>query len=260
VTAPSVTAPTTAGAGRPRAPFAHPYARLAAAADRGHWSVERDVRWADVDAARAATRPDLLAQLRDAALIESFHPVHLGWMLDELWDDVEGGVAVSLELYEGFKHFHALRAYLDAVGHEPRITDAELVAAREAARRAGPAGTLVERLVEFMLSEHLASYFFRRVGEQAPDPVLAELLALIAADEVRHAQAASDLLASRIARDPALVPAVLDAATAFRHFGAQVVGEVPVALRGDALAIRSFAKRVERLCGVRLVDHLKQRL
>jgi hypothetical protein len=38
------------------------------------------------------------------------------------------------------------------------------------------------------------------------------------------------------------------------------VGEVPVALRGDALAIRSFAKRVERLCGVRLVDHLKQRL
>ena len=53
-----------------------------------------------------------------------------------------------------------------------------------------------------MLSEHLASYFFRRVGEQAPDPVLAELLAFIAADEVRHAQAASDLLAARIARDP----------------------------------------------------------
>jgi hypothetical protein len=244
----------------PRGLTAHTYTRLAGAADRGHWSVERDVRWGDVDAARALTRPDLLAQLRDAALIESFHPVHLGWMLDDLWDDVEGCVAVSLELYEGFKHFHALRAYLDAVGYEPRITDGEIVAAREGARRAGPSGTLVERLVEFMLSEHLASYFFRRVGEQAPDAVLAELLTFVAADEVRHAQAASDLLASRIARDPALVPAVLDAAVSFHHFGEQVVGDVPVAFPGDPLAIRSFARRVERLCGVRLVDHLKGRL
>ncbi len=250
-----MSAQTTAAA-RPR----HTYTRLAAAADRGHWSVERDVRWDDVDAERAHTRPDLLAQLRDAALIESFHPVHLGWLLAELWDDVDGGVAVSLELYEGFKHFHALRTDLDAVAYEPAITDAEIVAIRETGRRAGPRGTLVERLVEFMLSEHLASYFFRRVGEQAPDPVLAELLALVAADEVRHAQAASDLIAARIARDPGVVPAVLDAAAGFRHFGDQAVDDVPVALPGDALAIRSFARRVERLCGVRLVDHLKQGL
>jgi hypothetical protein len=255
----SASAIAASGARRP-GPSPHRYARLAAAADRGHWSVERDVRWGDVDAARAHARPDLLAQLRDAALIESFHPVHLGWMLDDLWDDVDGCVAVSLELYEGFKHFHALRAYLDAVGHAPRITDDEIVAIREAARRAGPRGTLVERLVEFMLSEHLASYFFRRVGEQAADPVLAELLARIAADEVRHAQAASDLIEARIARDPALVPAVLDAAAAFRHFGEQVVTDVPVALPGDPLAIRSFARRIERLCGVRLVDHLKHGL
>jgi hypothetical protein len=233
------------------------YARLAAAADRGRWSVERDVRWADVDATRAHARPDLLAQLRDAALIESFHPVHLAWMLDDTWDDVDAGAAVALELYEGFKHFHALRSYLELVGFEPAITEAEIVAIRERARRAGPPGTLVERLVEFMLSEHLASYFFRRVGEQVEDPVLAELLARIAADEVRHAQAASDLLATRIARDPALVPAVLDAAVHFRHFGEQAVADVPVAFPGDPLAIRTFARRVERLCGVRLVDHLK---
>jgi len=236
------------------------YARLAAAADRGRWSVERDVRWSDVDPHRAHSREDLLAQLRDAALIESYHPVHLGWMLDDTWDDVDAGAAIALELYEGFKHFHSLRSYLDAVGYQPAITDAELVAIRASARAVGPRGTLVERLVEFMLSEHLASYFFRRIGEQAPDPVLAELLAFIAADEVRHAQAASDLLAARIARDRAVVPYVLDAAAQFHHFGEQVVADVPVALPGDPLAIRSFARRIERLCGVRLVDHLKQRL
>jgi len=236
------------------------YTKLAAAADRGRWSVERDVRWAAVDPARALTRPDLLGQLRDAALIESYHPVHLGWMLDDTWDDVGAGVAISLELYEGFKHFHSLRTYLEAVGYEPAISDEELVRIRAAARAVGPRGTLVERLVEFMLSEHLASYFFRRVGEQAPDPVLAELLAFIAADEVRHAQAASDLLAAHIARDRTIVPIVLDAAVHFHHFGEQAVDDVPVALPGDPLAIRSFARRVERLCGVRLIDHLKQRL
>lgn len=236
------------------------YVRLAAAADRGRWSVERDVRWSAVDPVRAHERSDLLAQLRTAALIESYHPVHLGWMLHDTWDDVDAGAAIALELYEGFKHFHALRTYLDAVGFEPAITDAELVAIRAHARAVGPKGTLVERLVEFMLSEHLASYFFRRVGEQATDPVLAELLAFIAADEVRHAQAASDLLAARIASDPALVPVVLDAAVHFHHFGEQAVADVPVALPGDPLAIRSFTRRIERLCGVRLVDHLKRQL
>ena len=239
----------------------HPYyARFAVAADDGRWSVECDIRWSAVDRARASDRADLLAQLRTAALIASYHPVHLGWMLHDTWDDVDAGAAIALELYEGFKHFHALRRYLDAVGYEPAITDAELVAIRASAHADGPKGTLVERLVELMLSEHLASYFFRRVGEQAADPVLAELLAFIAADEVRHAQAVSDLLAARIASDPGIIPAVLDAAVHFHHFGEQAVDDVPVALPGDPLAIRSFACRIERLCGIRLIDHLKLQL
>jgi hypothetical protein len=37
-------------------------------------------------------------------------------------------------------------------------------------------------------------------------------------------------------------------------------GAVPVAMHGDDVAIRTFANRVERLCGVRLVDHLKASL
>ena len=237
------------------------YVRAAAAADRGSWSVERDIRWAAVEPALALADGELLAYLRDAALIEAYHPVHLQRLLAETWDDVDAGAVFSLELFEGFKHFHALRTYLDLVGYVPAITDDDIVAMRAAAR-AADAGSydVVERLVEFMLSEHLASYFFRRLGERAREPVLAELLTLVAADEVRHAQSASDLLAKRIALDPCVVPRVLDAATHFRHFGERAVGDVPVALPGDPLAIRSFARRIERLCGVRLVDHLKEAL
>ncbi len=237
------------------------YARHADAADRGGWSVERDIPWMEVNRALACTRPDILAALRDAAIIESYHPVNLARLLRMTGDDVDAGVVFSLELYEGFKHFHALRTYLETVGHEPAITDAELVEARSSAlAMAVDDDDLVDRLVQFMLSEHLASYFFRRLGEQSPEPVLTELLILIAADEVRHAQSASDLIARRISADRSLVPRVLDAASRFRHFGEEVVGAVPVAQPGDPIALRTFVSRIERLCGIRLVDHLKASL
>ena len=244
------------------------YVRHAAAADRGSWSVERDIRWHEIDREKAYARPAILTALRDSALIESYHPVHLAGLLASTRDDIDAGVVFSLELYEGFKHFHALRRYLEAVGFEPRITEDELIAVRRRTDAHAIDGTeqagawrgddhLIERLVDFMLSEHLAAYFFRRLGEQAQEPVLAELLEWIAADEVRHAQSASDLIAKRIEADAAVISRVLDAAVHFRHYGEHAVDAVPVAQPGDPLAIRTFARRIERLCGVRLVDHLK---
>ena len=244
-----------------RTPAARLYARHAAAADRGAWSVERDVAWGSIDRSVALGRPDILEQLRVAALIEAFHPVNLPRLFQLAWDDVDACAVFSLEAYEGFKHFHALRLYLDAVGYEPTITDDEIVESRRtgAAAGVGP-DELIERLVEFMLSEHLASYFFRRHAEQAPEPVLRDLLSRIAADEVRHAQSASDLIEKRIRESPEVAPRVLEAAAHFHHFGEEVVSQVPVAMPGDPLAIRTFAHRIERLCGTRLVDHLKTRL
>ena len=234
------------------------YVRCATAADRGAWSVERDIDWGSIDQERAHARPELLAALRDAALIESYHPLNLARLLRATLDDIDAGVVFSLELYEGFKHFHSLRQYLDAVGYEPSITDQELVAIRQKQTETDiTAAEVIPRLVEFMLSEHLAHYFFRRLGEQAEDEVLADLLSRIAADEVRHAQSASDLIAKRIAADPTVIPAVLDAALDFHHFGEQAIGSVPVAQPGDSIAIQTFAKRIERLCGIRLVDHIK---
>ena len=228
------------------------YARHARAADRGAWSVERDILWSAIDATTARAQPDILAKLRDAALIESFHPVNLSRLIRLTWDDIDAGVVFSLELFEGFKHFHALRMYLDAVGYEPAITDDELRAIRDRADRDDlDPGDPMPPLVEFMLSEHLAAYFFRRLGEQAHEPQLAMLLPYIAADEVRHAQFASDLIAKRLAANPALVPDVLRAAASFRHYGTEAVGDVPVAMEGDDIAIRTFATRIERLCGIR---------
>ncbi len=237
------------------------YARFASAAERGSWSIDGDIAWHAVDRQQALAQPDILAALRDAALIESFHPVNLARFLRALWDDVDGCAAVGLEMFEGFKHFHALRMYLEIVGFEPAITDEELVELRQRGlgRDFAPDEAL-EHLVEFMLSEHLASYFFRRLAERTREPVLGELLRYIAADEVRHAQSASDLIAKRLTRDPSLQDRVFAAAVAFHHYGEEAVGDVPVAMPGDPVAIRTFAERIERLCGRRLVDHLKTTL
>jgi len=237
------------------------YVRHARAADRAAWSVERDVCWAEIDRAQALAQPDILAKLRSAALIESFHPVNLSRLIRFAWDDIDAGVVFSLEMYEGFKHFHVLRMYLDAVGYEPRITDDELRQIRQRADRGDlDPSDLVTPLVELMLSEHLAAYFFRRLGEQAQEPQLKALLALIAADEVRHAQGASDLIARRIAANLELVPTVLRAAADFHHYGEEAVGDVPIAMESDEVAIRTFATRIERLCGTRIVDHFKMEL
>ena len=234
------------------------YARHARAADRGSWSVERDVDWKSIDARLALSQPDILAKLRDAALIESFHPVNLARLIRLTWDDIDAGVVFSLEMYEGFKHFHALRMYLDAVGYEPTITDDDLRSIRARAERGDlDPGDQITPLVEFMLSEHLAAYFFRRLSEQAREPQLAAMLELIASDEVRHAQSASDLIAKRLTLHPELGLDVLRAAEGFRHYGADAVKDVPVAMEGDDVAIRTFATRIERLCGMRIVDHLK---
>ena len=223
--------------------------------------MESDVDWDGVDVALASSRPEILDQLRASALVESFHPVHLGRLLPVVADDVDATTVVALEMYEGFKHFHALRRYLEVVGHAPRITEEELVAIR---RRAPCQPLLPEEvvptLVRFMLSEHLASHYFRKLALRVREPVLRALLRTMAADEVRHAQGAFDLVATRVRADRRLVPVVLEAARRFHHFGEEAVADVPVAESGDGLAIRSFARRIERLCGVRFVDHLRASL
>ena len=68
------------------------YARHARASDRGRWSVHDDVPWQSLDVHAARARPELLDHLRLAALIEAYHPVNLGRLMLDSWDDVDAGV------------------------------------------------------------------------------------------------------------------------------------------------------------------------
>lgn len=220
-----------------------------------------DVDWDGIDVDLARSQPSLLDRLRDAAIIEAHHPVHVPRVLQAVWDDVEATAILSIELFEGFRHFHGLKTYLDRVGHLPVLSEQELVEVRRAAL-ATPAERedATSLLVDFMGSEHFAAYFFARVAEEAREPVLGGLLRAFSREEFRHAQGLADVLKRRVASDKTgqTAEAILQAAQHFHHYGAEAVALVPRASEYDLTAVMAFSERVEQVCGSRLVDHLKR--
>jgi hypothetical protein len=225
------------------------------------WSPEQDVPWDNLDAEAARAQPEILEQLRESALIEAIHPVTTKHLMGLLWDDVDATSILSVELFEGFRHFYVLRRYLDAVGHEPPITDEEIVQARrKAAEAVEGQPDLTRELVNFIFSEHFAAYYFVRLRQRAREPVLRTIAHLIARDEFRHTQISQDLLKQRIERHQESAEQVLEAAASFRHYGSMALEEVPVFQRTDLGAIKSFMKKIEALTGRRVVDYLKERL
>lgn len=229
-----------------------------AAAERAAWPLETSVRWDDIDAVTAQREKHILSALHDAALIEGYLPVFAPRLMQLLWDDVDATAVLSLELYEGLRHYTALKRYLDVVGFTPSVVSEDrMVAARERAlSRARDAEELIPMLVNFACSELFAAYFFLRLSRETRDPVLADLLERIASDEFRHASAGADLLAKRVRQDPRISDDILEAARRFRHYGADVV-EVPVATENDFEAIAAMNRLIRHACGVSPAQHLQ---
>jgi hypothetical protein len=228
------------------------------AAEQAAWPLETTVRWDQINVAVARREDHILSALHDAALIEGYLPVFAPRLMQLLWDDVDATAVLSLELYEGLRHYTALKRYLHAVGYEPAIVSEErMVAARERAL-AGPrrAEDATVQLTNFACSELFAAYFFLRLSRETKEPVLRELLERISRDEFRHAAAGGDLLAKRVRLDPAEADRILTAARSFRHYGADVV-DVPVATANDFEAIAAMNRLIRQACGVSPSQHIQ---
>ena len=226
-------------------------------AETQRWILDAEVGWDGLDPALARSQPDLLDQIRDAALIESYFPIYTTAIMRAFWDQIDVTAVFSIQLYESYKHFHALSRYLELADYRP-VQDAELVELRR--RNAGFAVTdPVPELTRYMIGEHFAAYFFLRISRQAREPVLAQLTGFISRDEFRHAQLAMDLLQPRV-RDEAARRRALDAGLHFRHFGYDAIGSVPISEKNDLAAILTLNRRMKRLCGTSLADYAKEAL
>ena len=228
------------------------------AAEVAAWSIE-SIRWSAIDRGAARDEPEILASLRDAAMIEGYLPTFAPRLMLLLWDDVDATAILSLELYEGLKHYTALRRYLDIVGDEAtKVSERSLVAARE--KTAGITynrDEIITYLTHFMCSELFAAHFFRRLAEQTREPVLAELLGYMSRDELRHSAGAGALLKKRVAANPEIAGQIIGAAENFRHYGSDVV-DIPLAEENDFEAIMAMNRKIRQLCGLAPTEHLEE--
>src|SRR5689334_3738871 len=194
-------------------------------------------------------------------MIEGYLPTFAPRLMLLLWDDVDATAILSLELYEGLKHYTALRRYLEVVGDQnTRSTEQALVDAR------GRTGSItydrdsaITYLTHFMCSELFAAHFFRRIADRTREPVLRELMGYMTRDELRHSAGAGALLRKRIAADASVIPEIITAAENFRHYGSDVV-EIPLAEQNDFEAIMAMNRKIRQLCGLSPTEHLMEEL
>ena len=232
-----------------------------ASAEQSAWPLETTIAWNESDVALARREEHILSALHDAALIEGYLPVFAPRLMRLMWDDLDVTAVLSLELYEGLRHYTALKRYLRVVGFEPAVVSEErMVAARERALADHrEAGDPITELTNFACSELFAAYFFLRLSRETREPVLGELLDHMARDEFRHAAAGADLLAKRVRLDPRAAEQVLRAAQSFRHYGSDVV-DVPVATANDFEAIAAMNRMIRQACGVSPTQHIQEGL
>jgi len=224
-------------------------------AELQRWILEIDIAWNTIDRALALTEPELLEQVRDSALIESYFPLYTTNLVRACWDQIDVTAVFSVQLYESYKHFYALNRYLEVVDYRP-LTAQDLVDAR--ARNAhNQVDDFIKELARYMISEHFAAYFFLRLSRRAKEPVLGRLAAFIAKDEFRHTQFAYDLLEPRVRNRPEKCRSVLETGANFSHVGADVVDEVPVSSKNDIQAILTLDKKIHRLCGISITEYNK---
>ena len=224
--------------------------------EMNRWIMETDIPWDQIQPALALTQPELLDRVRDSALIESFFPIFTPRALDLLWDNVTATALYSIQLYESYKHFHVFSQYLDAIGYRP-IGDDELVELRR--RHLGLKYDHPARLLtRYMMSEHFAAHNFFKDAQRSAEPVLRQILHLVAKDEVRHCQFGYELIRDHLEAHPEHVDDVLDEARHFKHIGEMVVPDVPVAEKNDFAAILGVNRKIARLTGRSLSARLEE--
>jgi len=155
------------------------FERFFAITETHRWRLEEDLDWNGI-------RPELVTAaetkvLRGSALVESFAPGYGADLLTTFAKDVAMSSFLTIQLYEEFKHFHALRRYLHHLGID--VTDAELSEKR--AHCVAYSDPLVP-LLKFGISEIFTAVAYQEIARRAREPVLAKLASFIANDEYRH--------------------------------------------------------------------------
>lgn len=178
-----------------------PGSRVSEPGPRASWSVGSAIDWGTVDPAAARRDSEVLLLVRRAALRAARRTMGLSHLLSALAGDSVASALLTRELHDSWKHFHALRSYLDVVEYSPAIAEAEL----DQHRRSAPEGILrrpeeaAERIARLLDDAARDAAVFALINSRALDPALARLAARIARDRQHHSLALTRYLAARSA-------------------------------------------------------------
>ncbi len=160
----------------------------AGAGSRTSWSVASDVEWGTVDLAAARLDTEVMLLVRRAALRAARRTVGLSHLLSALASDSVASALLARELHDSWKHFHALRSYLEVTEYSPAITESEL----DQHRRTAPEGPLrrmedaAARVAQLLDDATRDCAVFELIQARAMDPALAGLVRRIARDRQQH--------------------------------------------------------------------------
>ncbi len=160
------------------------------------WCIASEIDWGTIDLAAARRDAEVLMMVRRAALRAARRTVGLSHLLAALAADSVASALLARELHDSWKHFHALRSYLDAAEYLPAIAEPEL----DQHRRAAPEGALKRaedagaRIVHLLDDAARDGAVFGLISARAIDPALARLSDRIAADRQQHALALAKYL------------------------------------------------------------------
>lgn len=163
------------------------------------WSIPSGIDWGRIDPAAARADSEVLLLVRRAALRAARRTVGLSHLLAALAADSVASALLAGELHDSWKHFHALRSYLEVAEYAPEISDSELEQHRRASpdgtlRRAEDAGARISALADDAARD---GALFGSISSRAADPALARLADRIARDREQHALALARYLSER---------------------------------------------------------------
>ncbi|MGI8619555.1 MAG: hypothetical protein ACR2L6_10800 [Gemmatimonadaceae bacterium] len=155
------------------------------------WRVGSEIDWGTIDLSATRMDAELLMMVRRAALRAARRTVGLSHLLAALTADSVASALLARELHDSWKHFHALRSYLEVAEYTPAIAEPELEQHRRTApegalRRAEDAGARVAQLLDDARRDGAV---FALISARAMDPALARLSDRIAADRQQHSLA-----------------------------------------------------------------------
>lgn len=151
-----------------------------------------------IDMTTARSQPLLLAEVREAILMEARGSAMLSRCLRAMWYDVDACVALTMDDHDVARSRRALRDYLERVGVET-LQAGEIAAAQSQEANPAPVEDPVSGLVELMLSDRVANTLFRRLSQRAAEPVLADLLERISIHKQRRIRRVAHLVIRRMA-------------------------------------------------------------